>query len=463
MYLVPAKVVPKKTEQATIGFKGLNRMPVTDSGELTAMTNISGMYAPALYPRPSREVVETLTSCTSLFAANGKLCWVDGTHFYYDGDSVGTVTAGAKSIAEYFGIILIFPDAKYYNYDDDEFGDIDSAEDLGIEYVCVHNNRAYGCGGNGFYASKISDPLSWDDLPVPITVGCSWQTNTGEEGDFTGIIATQDYVVATKENWIYELYNDRPSNFLLKAVQNSGCIDYRSLVDVNGILFMLGNEGIKVYTGGATRVISYDLNETYVSGAAGTDGRQYYISLYNGASYNLYVYDTKDGLWRREDDLQATCFLRQSDTLSVLAENEIIQFNSGSEIPEWSAEMEFTENYLGKKIHSIIRLAAELETGSTLSIYYALDGGTYALAGTYDYFIGYRSVEVNIVPEQCDKFKIKLSGTGYVKIFELSRLMTFGSTIMANRGDVFRWDAFDLLKWETADTLLWYRVNKYEL
>jgi hypothetical protein len=34
---------------------------------------------------------------------------------------------------------------------------------------------------------------------------------------------------------------------------------------------------------------------------------------------------------------------------------------------------------------------------------------------------------------------------------------------MANRGDVFRWDAFDLLKWETADTLLWYRVNKYEL
>lgn len=306
MYLVPAKVVKKKTEQITMGFKGLNQLPATESGELTAMTNISSKYAPVLCPRDPREGIETLISGTALFPAGDKFCWVDGTNFVYDGVVKGTVAAGKKSIAEYFGIMLIFPDKKYYNYVSGTFGNISNCPD--ISYVCVHNNRAFGCGGNGFYASKLNDPLTWDYLPVPITNDCSWQVNTGEEGDFTGIIATLDSVFATKARYLYKLYNDRPANFWLKAIHESGCIDFRSLCGVNGSLFMLGTEGIKQYSSGMPDIISLKLDENYVSGAAGTDGRRYFISLYNGVDFNLYVYDTTNGLWAREDCLEVIQF-----------------------------------------------------------------------------------------------------------------------------------------------------------
>ena len=429
MYLVPAKVVPKKTEQQTIGFKGLNKMPVTESGELTAMTNMSSKYSPCLYPRDSREVIETLTSGTALFPANGKLCWVDGTSFYYDGVSKGTVTAGAKSIAEYFGTILIFPDAKYYNYVTNTFGTITTASALGINYVCVHNNRAYGCGGNGFYASKQTDPLTWDDLPVPITIGCSWQTNTGEEGDFTGIISTQDSVFATKEGYLYKLYNDRPANFLLKAIHKSGCIDFRSLVEVNGSLFMLGNEGIKRYSSGMPDIISLNFDETYVSGSAGTDGRKYYISLYNGTVYNLYVYDTANGYFCREDSLHVTDFARIGDDLYVLAVNVIYKFNSGTEVVTWEFESEnFSEWSMNKKVNLSVKVMAELEAGSSLSVYCSIDGGTYALKNTTT-TTGFRSYEIKIIPQRCHSFKIKLAGTGKVKVFGFGRDVILGSTV----------------------------------
>ena len=94
------------------------------------------------------------------YSVGNKLCWVDGTKFVYDGVVKGTVTAGKKSMAEYFGIILIFPDKKYYNYNTDTFGTIPNCPD--IKYICVHNNRAFGVGGNGFYASKLGDPLTWN-------------------------------------------------------------------------------------------------------------------------------------------------------------------------------------------------------------------------------------------------------------------------------------------------------------
>jgi hypothetical protein len=461
MHLKPAKVNPKKIEQVTMGFKGLNRLPVTDDGELIAMTNMSSKYAPALCPRGPREIIRALASGTALFAANGKLCWVDGTGFYYDGVLKGTVTVGQKSIAEYFGTILIFPDKAYYNYVTNTFGAIPNCP-YDIKFVCVHNNRAFGCGGNGFYASKLGDPLTWNDLPDPITVGCSWITNTGEEGDFTGIIATQNAVYATKPGYLYKLYNDRPANFLLKAVQTSGCIDGRSLADVNGILFMLGDDGIKIYTGG-TDAISLKLNEKYVSGSAVSDGHRYYISMYNGADYNLYVYDTKNGLWSREDNLKVDEFVKQGSTIYALSNNQIIRFNSGTEIPEWSSDKEFTENYLGKKVNSSIKVSAELEAGSAFSIYYSLDGGPFTLAEAYDYFTGYRAVEVNITPDRCDRFTLRLTGKGYVKLFNLSREMELGSTVMPNRGDIMRWDAMDALVWDEADELAWNKVNKYEL
>lgn len=426
MHLPSIETVPKTTRPQQIGFQGLNRLPMVEAGELTAMTNISPKYAPCLYPRGPREVAWVLTNGNALFVANEKLCWVDGTSFYYDGVSKGTVTAGPKSIDEYFGIILIFPDKKYYNYNTDTFGTISNCPD--IKCVCVHNNRAYGVGGNGFYASKALDPLTWNYLPVPITNDSSWQVNTGEPGDFTGICVWQDQVIATKAGYTYELLGDKPSNFKLQKIVEEGCIDYRSLAVVDGVLYMLSPEGYRGYGGAYPNIVSDKLNEKYVNGVSGTDGTVYYASLYNGAEYNLYV--LYKGKWYREDDLHVIDFARLGNDLYALAADNIIyKFNSGDESPSWEIESErFTEWHMGMKANLSVRVMVELEAGAVVDVHCSTDDGPYVLWKIIT-ATGFMSYEMNVKPERCHSLKIKLVGGGYAKVYGWGREVYAGSTI----------------------------------
>lgn len=427
MYLVPAKSIRHKNEPLTMGFKGLNRLPVTENGELTAMTNVSGRYAPVITSRPSREVAMTTTSGTALFAAgNGKFCWVDGTDFVYDGVVKGTVTAGKKSIDEYFGIILIFPDKKYYNYVSDTFGSIPNCPD--IDYICVHRNRAFGCKGNAFYASKLNDPLTWDYFPVPLVEDSCWQANVAESGDFTGIKVTLGQVMATKDRHLYELYGNKPSNFLLHKAVDVGYIDNDSLVDIDGAMYGLSNDGFRRYSGSVPVPISDKLNEKYISCVAGTDGTHYYACLYNGTAYNLYVYDTGSHTWWREDDLQVNAFARKGhDLYALAADGKVYKFNSGNESISASFESErFTDWYMGKKVHKAVKVMAELETGAELKVYCSVDDGAFKLEETIT-AAGLKSYETRITPERCDSFKVKLAWTGKVKIYGFGRDVDYGS------------------------------------
>lgn len=426
MLLAPAKSVRKKNEPLTMGFKGLNRLPVTENGELTAMTNVSGKYAPILCSRPSREVVMTIASGTALFPVGDKFCWVSGTNFVYDGTVKGTVTASKKSIAEYFGIILIFPDKKYYNYVTDTFDSIPNCPDM--DYVCIHNNRVFGCKGNAFYASKLNDPLTWDYFPVPMVDDSCWQVNTGDPGNFTGIKVSLDQVKVTKGGYLYELYGDRPANYKLNKVIDVGFIDNDSLVDIDGSLYGLSNDGFRRYSGSVPVPISDKLNEKYTSCVSGTDGTYYYACLYNGMTYNLYVYDTHDNTWWREDDLQVLSFARTGHDLYALAVGgNVYKFDSGNEIIAAEIESErFSDWHMGKKVHKAVKVMAELETGAELKIYCSVDGGAYKLEETIT-TTGFRSYETRITPERCDSFRVKLAWTGKVKLYEFGREVDYGS------------------------------------
>ena len=68
---------------------------------------------------------KTLQAPGGLFCWD-KLCWVDGTTFYYDGAAKGTVTAGQKTFTALGVYIVIFPDKAYYNTAADEFGNLEA-------------------------------------------------------------------------------------------------------------------------------------------------------------------------------------------------------------------------------------------------------------------------------------------------------------------------------------------------
>lgn len=108
-----------------VSFKGYNNTDRAGKGEFKGMENMTGERFPLLTPRRARGTVQELTKANGLLARE-KLLWVDGTDVYYGGEIVGTVEDSEKQFVSMGAYILIFPDKKYFNTADGEFGSMEN-------------------------------------------------------------------------------------------------------------------------------------------------------------------------------------------------------------------------------------------------------------------------------------------------------------------------------------------------
>ena len=67
----------------------------------------------------------------------------------------------------------------------------------------------------------------------------SWAADVYIPGDFTGVTSYQDHVVFFKRDQMYELYGYIPSQFKVVESAKVGCIDYRSITEIQGIIFLI--------------------------------------------------------------------------------------------------------------------------------------------------------------------------------------------------------------------------------
>lgn len=126
MSILPDMVFRSRiTKSRQIKFGGLNHTYAAENGELWNMKNLSSDHSPVLGTRPKRYLIRKLEQPGGLYNWE-KLCWVDGTGFYYDGQLCGEVTAGQKHFASLGSKIVIFPDKCYYDVDLQEFGAMES-------------------------------------------------------------------------------------------------------------------------------------------------------------------------------------------------------------------------------------------------------------------------------------------------------------------------------------------------
>ncbi len=104
-------------------FGGYCHTNTCTDGQFYEMGNLSARDAPLLRPRKQRGTIRQFSQPWGLFGRE-KLCWVDGTDFYYNGFLVGTVEASEKQFVGMGAYLLIWPDKKYYNIQTGEFGDL---------------------------------------------------------------------------------------------------------------------------------------------------------------------------------------------------------------------------------------------------------------------------------------------------------------------------------------------------
>lgn len=101
------------------------------------------------------------------------------------------------------------------------------------------------------------------------------------------------------------------------GVQNGSS---KSLVVVDDRLYYKSRMGVCVYDGSLPQEIGGCFGTVlYANAAAGGVRGKYFISMEDAAhSWSLFVYDTRKGLWHREDSTHASEFARVGDELYFL-------------------------------------------------------------------------------------------------------------------------------------------------
>ena len=147
-------------------FLGLDHNLVVQPGAFWDMKNLTGDFYPVLSPRRGRKLVRTIQKPNGLFVKE-KLCWVDGTTFYYDGAAKGTVEDSEKRFARLGAYVLIWPDKVCYNTVTDEFKPLASIW-AGSATIGKHTYDAEGEAAQAVYQGNA---IRTTGTPFPFEVG----------------------------------------------------------------------------------------------------------------------------------------------------------------------------------------------------------------------------------------------------------------------------------------------------
>lgn len=367
----------------------------------------------------------------------------EGDTLTWNGTSITAVIGGVTSTIAVTtgedGELLVFSDIPT-NYT--EAGTLSLGREVpDLDYVCVNENRLWGCKGDTIYASALGDPFNFNVFDGLSTD--SWQSAVPDEGDFTACVSYGGYPIFFKENSICKVQGDKPSNFQWTLSSRFGVKEGSSysLAVAGETLFYLSRAGICSYNGGAPRVISEPLgaNTRWAEASGGSDGIRYYVSLrdYDDSDVSgLYVFDTRYGVWHREDDswgMFAFCY----ESLYMLTDSGYLYrldgdtyYGSEEDDIEWQVKFADSDNFYettdsnsqNKKGPLRILIRATLANETTVAVKIKYDDGTTHTVGTLTGTSSEKkkSYIIPLILRRCDHYRISLDGAGDAVIYSIS-------------------------------------------
>lgn len=315
-----------------------------------------------------------------------------------------------------------------------------------LDYICESNNRLWGCkygldeqaGSivNEIRACKLGDFKNWNCFMGLSTD--SYTVSVGSDGPFTGAVSQRSYPIFFKEDCIHRISGSTPSNFQLTTTVCRGIQDgsWRSAVVANEAVYYKSRSDVMMYDGASVPTsISGQLGGVLYSDArAGSVAGYYYISMKDKQdNWHLFVYDTKLGIWHREDNFRALGFGQVEDELYAIDEehNKIVSMLGSlgtleTNIP-WEAVFGlFGTDRTNRKYLSRFNLRMQMDTGAKakLAIQYDSDGRWIEQGEIYGQ--GTRTFMIPVVPRRCDHLQVRLTGTGRCRVYAISRILEVG-------------------------------------
>lgn len=314
-----------------------------------------------------------------------------------------------------------------------------------MDFVFEHENRLWGCryglnhSGefvNEIYASKLGDFKNWSSFKGISTD--SYIASCGTDGPWTGAVKALGYPLFFKENYLHKVYGSYPANYQIQAMECRGVRKdcHKSLVTVNEVLYYLSGSGVCAYDGSLPVCVSGALgNSIFRDASAGRMGNKYYLSMKDEETVHLFVYDTRLGLWHREDGTDAAGFCTVGDRLyfTIRGRNGIFTTNGGETFEAkvgWSCETGVIgDSDPDHKYISRVNLRMEAEVGTVISFFAQYDSvGSWVHVGS---FTG-RSLDSVSVPlriRRCDHLRLRIVGKGNGKIFGMTLHLEKGSDV----------------------------------
>ncbi len=313
-----------------------------------------------------------------------------------------------------------------------------------MAFITECNNRLWGCSTDGheIYCCKLGDVKNWNCFRGTSTD--SWAATVGSDGKWTGAITYLGYPMFFKEDSLIKIAvsstgGHQTKETICRGVQNGSG---RSLTVLNEILYYKSASGICGYNGSLPYSISDELGDVaYHDAVAGAIGDKYYISMRdNKGAYSLFVYDTKAGIWCKEDNTKVMAFCKHRDELYYVDSKDNTMKSVGGtllyDVPEKATEGKFDwfvesgtigysspdNKYVGR-----INLRITLDVGTDVGFFLQYDScgeweHKFSMSGT-----GTRTFSIPIIPKRCDHFKYKISGRGHCKIHSITKTVEEGS------------------------------------
>lgn len=305
-----------------------------------------------------------------------------------------------------------------------------------LTVICESNNRLWGAEGNTIYASALGDPtnfFTYDGLDTD-----SYAVPVASDGEFTGCIGFGTSVLFFKEDRMYKILGDYPSQYTMYEYQVPGVEagSEGSLQNINEVLYYKGRDGVYRYTGGSPELISEEFGlRRFSNAAAGALGERYYLSMQDEKSqkWGLWVYDIRRNIWLQEDESQCVDFAQKDGMLYFInGEGSLVLVNpeESQEAVTWSATLcRMDETYLNRKSYSKLLLRADLlENGAWMQVEISCDDRPFQRVYT-SYDKRSKTLVIPILPTRCDNFRIRLSGKGKCLVRSLVREFSVGSVI----------------------------------
>ena len=371
--------------------------------------------------------------------------WAGNTHLEIKKNSDGEYVITNSDIAN----VITLPGAKIK--EGDEYAPA-ARIDVGqwrvvnlpvFDCICVHNNRLWGCryGNqvtnkvvNEIYCSKLGDFKTWTLSSTTATLaGDPYTMSVGDYGAFTGCISHRGQLLFFKDNIVYRVSGDKPSNFQIDKISESGLQSgcERSLEIIDEVLYYKSRNGVFAYDGSIPQKISDTLGNFYYTDAvAGKHFSKYYITMIHDGVRKLYVYDTRYKLWHAEDDADIRFFTEYNGALYGAIDNDVVCLSGapagifGATEAEGAVKWSVETGDIGldspyQKFLRRILIRMDMDDGAKVLVELLGDDGEWYTAWKY-MSPHKRSFMMPVVTPRVDHARIRISGVGGVKIYSIS-------------------------------------------